>query len=70
VDYIKIDVDGFEIALLNGARETLSKNDPVINIEMKQRKRPKIVEESKRILRDLGYRFQVRTRSDEIWLKS
>ena len=69
VDYIKIDVDGFEIALLNGARETLSKNDPVINIEMKERKRPKIVEESKRILRDLGYRFQVRTRSDEIWLK-
>jgi len=69
VDYIKIDVDGFEIALLNGARETLSKNNAVINIEMKERKRPKIVEESKRILRELGYRFRKRTRSDEIWLK-
>jgi FkbM family methyltransferase len=70
VDYIKIDVDGFEVPLLNGARETLSKNDPVVNIEMKERKRPKIVEESKRILRDLGYGFVQRTKSDEVWLRS
>ena len=70
VDYIKIDVDGFEIPLLEGAQETLKRNNPVINIEMKERKRPKIVEESRRILRNLGYAQQSRVRSDEVWLKS
>ena len=70
VDYIKIDVDGFEIPLLEGAQETLKRNNPVINIEMKERKRPKIVEESRRILRNLGYNRHSRVRSDEVWLKS
>jgi FkbM family methyltransferase len=69
VDYIKIDVDGFEIPVLRGAQETLKRNNPVINIEMKERKRPKIVEESRRILRNLGYNSHSRVRSDEVWLK-
>jgi len=70
LDFIKIDVDGFEVPLLNGARETLSKNNAVINIEMKNRKRPEIVEECKRILRNFGYIHHSRVRSDEVWLKS
>ena len=70
VDYIKIDVDGFEIPVLQGAQETLKRNSPVINIEMKERKRPKIVEESRKILRNLGYNHHSRVRSDEVWLKS
>jgi FkbM family methyltransferase len=70
VDYIKIDVDGFEIPVLQGARETLKRNNPVINIEMKERKRPKIVAESRKILRNLGYDRHSRVRSDEVWLKS
>ena len=69
VDYIKIDVDGFEIALLNGARETLSKNNAVINIEMKRDKRLSTVEKCESILKELGYKFMQRTKSDEVWAK-
>ena len=69
VDFIKIDVDGFEIPLLNGAMETLTQNTPVINIEMKRDKRLSTVEKCESILKDLGYRFVHRTKSDEVWLK-
>jgi len=70
VDFIKIDVDGFEVPLLNGARETLSNNNAVINIEMKRDKRLGTVAKCESILKELGYRFVQRTKSDEIWLKS
>ena len=69
VDFIKIDVDGFEIPLLNGAMETLSNNNAVVNIEMKRDKRLSTVEKCESILKDLGYRFRSRTKSDEVWLK-
>ncbi len=69
VDYVKIDVDGFEIPVLKGAVWTLQKNSPVINIEMKRRKRPEIVAQAQFILQRWGYRFISRRRSDEIWIK-
>lgn len=79
VDFVKIDVDGFELALLEGATKTLTDNNPVINIEMKRNKyqpvhkqsatRQKLVDQCDAILRDLGYKFVRRTKSDEVWLK-
>ena len=70
VDFVKIDVDGSEVPLLNGAKETLTNNNPVINIEMKRDKRNNITQKCESILKDLGYKFQKRTKSDEVWLKS
>ncbi len=70
VDYIKIDVDGFEIPVLLGAEQTLRRNNAVINIEMKERKRPIIVRQARKILGKYGYRLHNRVKSDEVWLKS
>jgi FkbM family methyltransferase len=70
VDFVKIDVDGFEVPLLEGARETLTRNNAVVNIEMKRDKRMDTVKRAEAILRDLGYRYEKRTKSDEVWLKT
>ena len=70
IDFIKIDVDGFEIPLLQGARRTLETNSAVISIEMKTDKRPAIVANAVAILQSVGYRLVSRVRSDEVWLKS
>ena len=70
IDFIKIDVDGYEDLLLRGAKETLANNDPVINIEMKKHKRPKVYIRSQKILRGCGYKQFKRTRSEEVSLKS
>ena len=70
VDLVKIDVDGYEVPLLQGARDTLKNNNPVICIEMKRKKRTKITQNADAILQELGYRHKNVVRSDEIWLKS
>ena len=69
IDFIKIDVDGFEVEVLEGAVETITRNNPVINIEVKKRKRPDICKKIRRILYGLSYHPRKRIRSDEIWLK-
>ena len=70
IDFIKIDVDGYEDLLVKGARETIAMNTPVINIEMKRAKRPGIVRVAEDILKKLGYKLKIRTKSDEVWLKT
>ena len=36
IDFIKIDVDGFEYKVLHGAMKTIRNNSPTINIELKR----------------------------------
>lgn len=36
IDYIKIDVEGYELSVLKGAEKILLSNKPVINIELKE----------------------------------
>ncbi len=35
IDYIKVDVEGYELQFLKGAAETIKENRPIINIEVK-----------------------------------
>ncbi len=54
VDFIKIDVEGHELEVLQGAKETLLKYKPVIFIETFPDKKPKV----HKYLIDLGYRLE------------
>ena len=69
IDFIKIDVDGYEDLLIKGACETIANNTPVINIEMKRFKRPDVVRIAEKNLIRMGYKRQARTKSDEVWTK-
>ena len=69
IDFIKIDVDGFEVEVLEGAVNTITKNNPVINVEMKELKRPLTYNKIKKILHGLNYHPRKRIKSDEIWTK-
>ena len=69
IDFIKIDVDGFEDKVLEGAVNTITRNNPVINVEMKELKRPLTYNKIKKILYRLNYKKAKRVKSDEIWTK-
>ena len=67
VDFVKIDVDGYEDRVLRGAINTIQRCRPVINIEMKTAKRQQICDAARKILQGLNYARQERNKSDEVW---
>ncbi len=73
IDFIKIDVDGFEHRVLKGAKETLIRNNEIINIELKPEKskeRKQSVRWCMNFLKECGYKHKNTIKHDEIWVKS
>jgi FkbM family methyltransferase len=56
VGFIKIDVEGHELAVLNGSRETLVRDFPTILVEAEERHRSGAVESVRDFLMTLGYK--------------
>ena len=69
IDFIKIDVDGFELQVLEGARETIRQSSPVICMESKPLKRRKTHNQSRRLLLKEGYRYESQIKNEHIWVK-
>jgi FkbM family methyltransferase len=55
VSFIKIDVEGHELSVLEGAGETLKKSQPSILLEAEERNRPGAVASVREFLEPLGY---------------
>ena len=55
VGFIKIDVEGHELAVLRGAEETLRRSAPVLLVELEDRHHPNAVAEATAFLAGLGY---------------
>lgn len=55
VGFIKVDVEGHELSVLHGARETIKRNLPALLIEIEDRHKLNAVEDVPTFLREFGY---------------
>jgi len=55
VGFVKIDVEGHEEAVLQGALQTLERNRPVLLVEIEERRNPGAVGRVREQLRELGF---------------
>ncbi|MFC1674165.1 FkbM family methyltransferase, partial [Pseudomonadota bacterium] len=57
VGFIKIDVEGHEMAVLDGALETIKRDRPTLLIEMEQQHTGRAIEDDIKRVENLGYRM-------------
>lgn len=55
IGFIKIDVEGHELSVLHGARETIRNNKPILLVEIEERHKKNAVPDSCKFLEELGY---------------
>ena len=55
IGFIKIDVEGHELEVINGAKETIKNNMPVLLVEIEKRHSKRSVEETINKINKLGY---------------
>jgi len=58
VDFIKIDVEGYEWFVLQGCKDTIDRNKPVILMEVHNAKVQKYRNEIFKFMKDRGYKFK------------
>lgn len=58
IDFIKIDVEGFEYFVLKGMQKTLKKNNPILLIEIEKRHNKSFMKTFK-LLNNLGYKTYI-----------
>ena len=72
IDVLKVDVEGLEIPVLNGARETLARCSPVIVIErcvLNSEAYGYTKDDSHKLLVELGYSRAAKITRDCIYIK-
>lgn len=69
VDLIQLDIEGYELNALTGARDTIERNRPVVCLELRNHAHHYGAsdENIRQFMRDLGYRLVKRAFHDEFW---
>jgi FkbM family methyltransferase len=66
INYLKVDIEGYELNFLRGAKETIMRTKPVINIEIKPSVDAHLV--MSYLSDELGMTFQGRTIKDYVYM--
>jgi len=71
VDLMKIDVEGYELGVLKGAKETIAKHSPIIQVELNGLSKRYGTEDNDVVnqLESMGYRLFGRENKDYVYIK-
>ena len=67
IDYMKIDVEGFELPVLQGAVKTIKESKPFIHVEMKTKRMLDKREDFEKFFKMIDYKMILRTGSEELY---
>ena len=67
IAYMKIDVEGFELPVLQGAVKTIKESKPFIHVEMKTKRMLDKREDFEKFFKTIDYKMVLRTGSEELY---